>query len=68
MARKIIRLTTTKVGLEAALAKEAPASLRQWLELSTEELEYKLRYAKTEETQVLQGALRVLDDISSIIE
>ena len=43
------------------------SALMAWLELTIEDLEYRLRYAKKEETQLLQGALRALDDIRSIV-
>lgn len=66
MARKPIRLTTTEPAFESAMKAADNSALRAWLELTIEDLEYRLRYAKKEETQLLQGALRVLDDISSI--
>lgn len=65
-SRKVIRITETKAALESLVKSESPASLREWVKLSKEELEYKLRYSK-EETQTYQGALRLLDDLEVIL-
>jgi hypothetical protein len=45
----------------------SPDHLNQWLELSIEDIEYRLRYSK-EETQTLQGALRALDELQLILK
>ena len=67
MARKTIRITTTEPAFESAMKAADNSALMAWLELTIEDLEYRLRYAKKEETQLLQGALRALDDIRSIV-
>lgn len=67
MARKTIRITTTEPAHEAAMKVGDNSALKAWVELSIKDLEYRLRYAKTEETQLIQGALRTLDDINTII-
>ena len=66
--RKTIRITASiDKSIEAAMKAGDNSALMAWLDLSVEDLEYKLRYTKTEETQLIQGALRALDDIRSII-
>ena len=67
MPRKTIRITTTELAFESAMKAADNSALMAWLELTIEDLEYRLRYAKKEETQLLQGALRALDDIRSIV-
>ena len=42
-------------------------TLGLWLTLSKADLEFRLRYSK-EETPVLQGALRVIDDLEGILK
>ena len=67
MARKNIRLTAPLPALEPLMEREAPHATREWVKLSIEDLEYRLRYAKTEEAQLIQGALRALDDLNDIL-
>ena len=62
-----VRITKIQKSLESELRKQGPnKALETWLDLSIEELEYKLRFSK-EETQSYQGALRALDDLREII-
>jgi len=63
-----IRITTVKRTLEAEIKRGDNQPLKQWLSESIKELEYKARYSGKEETQILQAALRALDDIVDILE
>jgi len=66
--RRPVRILKVQNTQERALSTYVPPeSLDQWLELSIEDLEYRLRYSK-EETQVLQGALRALDELKLILK
>lgn len=67
MDRKIIRITTPEKALEDTLAKQDSSLLLEWLDINTEDLEYRLRYTKTEETQLIQGALRAFDDLREVL-
>lgn len=67
MARKNIRITVTQVAQEDLLKRENTQALEEWLELSIEDLSYRMRYASKEETQLYQGALRALDDLKDIL-
>ena len=60
-----IRITKTQRALEIELLSGRNEVLSKWLKLSIEDLEYRLRYSKPEETQVIQGALRALYDIKA---
>lgn len=63
-----VRITKIQKPQENALATyNAPEALEQWLELSIKDLEHRLRYSK-EETQVVQGALRALDDLAIVLK
>lgn len=64
---KNIRYTTINRPLEAELKAQDNALMRQWLSEAIGDLEYRIRYADLEETKHIQGALRVLYDISEII-
>ena len=67
MSRRPVRLTKVQRPQEDAMKQwNSPDHLDQWLELSIEDIEYRLRYSK-EETQVLQGALRALDELKAIL-
>ena len=61
-----MRLTKIDKKLEAELKAQNLRVLKEWVKLQTEDMEKKLRFSK-EETQILQGALRVLDDIADIL-
>jgi len=39
-----------------------------FLDAHVKDIEYRLRYAALEETKVLQGSLRALDDIRDLLE
>ena len=67
MANSTVRLTKPQLPLERKL-KETPDRklMLEWIKLSAGELEHKLRYSK-EETQVLQGAVRALDDLLDVL-
>jgi len=68
MANSNIRITKIQRSQEVELKKQGPNKpLEQWLELSIEDLGHRLRYSK-EETQVLQGALRALDDLREVLK
>jgi len=67
MERKVIRLTKVQSYEERELAARTNDVLDEWLTKAIEDLEFRLRYSK-EETQTLQGALRVLDDIKGILK
>jgi len=43
-----------------------PKKLKDWLDNQIADLEYRIRYSKLEDTQVIQGALRALDDLKSV--
>ena len=68
MSNSKIRVTKVQAQAERDL-KEAPGrdTLSLWLSLSKADLEHRLRYSK-EETPVLQGALRLLDDLEDILK
>ena len=67
MARPVLRITPRDLAVDKVLHEEQGPGLRTWLQLSKTDLEYKIRHSKSEETAVLQGALRVLDDLEEII-
>jgi hypothetical protein len=62
-----IRITTVLKKQEDLLKRESSVVLKQWVELSVEDLTYKLTYAKTEETKLYQGALRALNDLLVVL-
>jgi len=65
---KSIRITQPQISTERVLKSQSTnAPLDEWLEKSIEDLEFRLRYSK-EETQVLQGALRALDDLQEVLK
>lgn len=67
MPNNHIRITKPLNTHERKLkAQSTNDALDQWLSLSIEDLEHRLRYSK-EETQVLQGALRALDDLKDVL-
>ena len=68
MERKIIRITTTQKELESLIEREDHSALLQWIKLSKQELEHRLRYSRLEETKELQGALRMLDDLETVVK
>jgi len=68
MMPKNIRIISVKGAVETKLkAQSANDVLDEWIELSIEDLEHRIRYSK-EETQVLQGALRALDDLQEVLK
>jgi hypothetical protein len=67
MANSHVRITKIRTAEERELkAQSTNKVLESWLSLSIEDLEHRLRYSK-EETQVLQGALRALDDLKEVL-
>lgn len=67
MARPVLRITPRDIALESEIIKVDNRAIVKWVKLSKDDLEYKVRHSKGEETAVLQGALRVLDDLEEII-
>jgi len=68
MMPKNIRIISVKGAVETKLkAQSANDVLDEWIKLSIEDLEHRIRYSK-EETQVLQGALRALDDLQEVLK
>lgn len=65
---KVIRITSIKKELESLIEREDHTVLLQWIKLSKSELEHRLRYSKLEETYVLQGSLRMLDDLEEVLK
>lgn len=68
MPKRTIRITLIDKPLEDLMARGDISAMRKWLELTIEDLEYRLRYTKREETQLIQGALRALDDIKEVLQ
>ena len=63
-----VRLTKIQRKQETELKGQGlNEALDQWLSLSIYDLEQRLRFSK-EETQVLQGALRALDDLQEVLK
>jgi len=63
-----IRIISVKGAVEKKLkAQSRNEVLDEWLQLSIRDLEHRIRYSK-EETQVLQGAIRALDDLQEVLK
>jgi len=63
-----IRIISVKGAVETKLkAQSRNEVLDEWLQLSIRDLEHRIRYSK-EETQVLQGAIRALDDLQEVLK
>jgi len=63
---RVIRITKPIPGLESEMKDHMPKKLKDWLDNQIADLEYRIRYSKLEDTQVIQGALRALDDLKSV--
>ena len=62
-----IRITKVQKQIEHKLGQGDNSAMVLWLELSIKDLEYRLRYSSPAETQVIQGALRALYDLESLL-
>ena len=63
-----VRITKVDKALEAELRSRNNDALKKWLSVQTTELEQRLRFASGGDIQILQGALRTLDDIADILK
>jgi len=66
--RHIRILSNCTPAVESEVKNMNAPILIAFLDAHVKDMEYRLRYAALEETKVLQGALRALDDIRDLLE
>jgi len=65
--KKHIRILSSDHLLDTEMKKLNAPVLIAFLDAHIKDMEYRLRYAATEETKVIQGSLRTLDDIRDLL-